>query len=121
MHLVAALGAEPIKLVGSLYPFRGRGDIEATPEARDRAPNGNTVRSFREILYKRAIDLDLVEWKAAQVAQALIAGAEIVQRYGNAEFAQLMQHRYTGLGLCQEHRVISAFLPPEADGSKCTT
>lgn len=36
--------------------FRGRSDVEATPEARDRAHDGGAVGTFGKILHKGAID-----------------------------------------------------------------
>lgn len=43
--------------------------------------------------------------EAAQVAKTRIAGAEIIQRYGDAEFVQLMQDRDIGFCLRQEYRL----------------
>jgi len=54
-----------------------------------------------QIPRERALDLDRVEGKAAQMARAGIAGAEIVHRDAGAEFAQSMQGCEIGLGLRQ--------------------
>lgn len=85
-------------------PFRCRRDVEAPVEARDRPHDGAAIRAFGQILHKGAINLDLVEGKATQVAEARIARSKIIQRYGNAKLAELVQDRKICLRLRQKHR-----------------
>ena len=113
LHLVAAFGAQPVELVHGLHAFGRRGDVEAAAEAGDRAHDRHAVGALRQILDERAVDLDLVERKAAEIAQAGIAGAEIVHRNADAELAQLMQDREIGLGLRQEQRFGDFKLEPQ--------
>src|SRR6266851_3874526 len=49
-------------------------------ESRDLPDDVERAGIFRDVLYERAIDLDLVERKALQIGQRGIAGAKIVHR-----------------------------------------
>ena len=65
-----------------------------------------------DILDEGAVDLDLVEREALQIAQRGIAGAEIVQRDPDAELAQLMQHVERRLVVANQHRLGDLELQP---------
>src|SRR5450756_2082882 len=80
LHLVAAFGAQPVELVHGLDAFRRRGDVEAAAQPRDRPHDRDAIRTLRQILDERAVDLDLVERKASEIAEAGISGAKIVHR-----------------------------------------
>src|SRR4030088_1666119 len=69
LHFVAAFGAEPVELINGLHAFGCRGDVEAAAKAGDRSHNRHAIGALREILYERAIDLDLVERKATEIAE----------------------------------------------------
>src|ERR1700731_1747398 len=112
LHLVAAFRAQPIELIHGFHPFGVRGDVETPAKPGDRPYDSNPIGSLRKILHKRAVDLDLVERKASEIAEAGISGAEIVHRNTYAEFAQLMQDRKIGLGLRQEERFGNFQLEP---------
>src|ERR1700737_574243 len=104
LHLVATFGAQPVELVHGFDAFRRGRDVEAAAKAGDRPHDRNAIGTIRQILHERAIDLDLVERKAPEIAEAGISGAEIIHGNADPEFAQLMQDREIGLGLRQEHR-----------------
>src|SRR6202023_3690162 len=87
-------------------------DVETAAKAGDRPDDRHAIGALRKILHKGAIDLDLVERKASEIAEAGISGAEIVHRNADAEFAQLMQDRKIGLGLRQEKRLGDFKLEP---------
>ena len=57
-----------------------------------------------ELVDERAVDLDLVERKHAQIAERRIAGAEIVENDGNAHQPQLMQRLDMLDIVLQQHR-----------------
>src|SRR5260370_516370 len=89
------------------------GWVESAAKAGDRPHDRNDIGALRKILHKRAIDLDLVERKTSEIAEAGISGAEIVHRNADAEFTQLMQDRKIGLGLRQEERFGNFQLEPQ--------
>ena len=65
--------------------------MQAHAHGDDRLHDGFRLRVTFHVADETAVDLDLVEWKAAQVAQAGIAGAEIVHRQAYAELLELRQ------------------------------
>ncbi len=75
-----------------------------------------------EILDEGAIDLDLVEREALQVAQRGIAGAEIVERDPDPELAQLVQDIERGLVVADQHGLGDLELEPamrQGPSSEC--
>ncbi len=58
---------------------------------------------FDHVAHEAAIDLDLVEIEAVQVAQRGIAGAEIVQHHFDAACTQLMEHLRRLLVIVHQH------------------
>src|ERR1700680_4115499 len=87
----ATLVAKLEKLLLGLDAFGCRGDPERAAEPDDGTDDGNRVRLVIEVANERLVDLDLVEGKLSQVAEARIPGAEIVHRDAHAEFPQLME------------------------------
>src|SRR5580704_6601772 len=68
LHLHAALGAQDFELLLGLDAF-GRGDhAEARAEPRHRADDGDAIVFLAKLADERAVDLDLVEREAAQIA-----------------------------------------------------
>ena len=65
-----------------------------------------------EFVDEAAVDLDLVERKALQVAQRRIAGAEIVQRDPHPDRAKLMQDGERRLVIADQHRLGDLKLQP---------
>src|SRR5690349_10274349 len=80
LPLMAAFGAKAAEFGLGLDALGGDGDAEALAEADDRTDYRLRLAVCGDVADERLVDLDLVEWKAAQVAQARIAGAEIVHR-----------------------------------------
>jgi hypothetical protein len=91
LALVAAFGAQAAQFGFGLDAFGGDGDAETLAEADDRADDRLGVGVGAEIAHEGLVDLDLVEREAAQIAQARIAGAEIIHRDPHPERAQRMQ------------------------------
>ena len=59
--------------------------------------------STSDVADEAAVDLDLVEREALQIAQRGKAGAEIVQRDAHADGAELMQDGKRGLVVTDQH------------------
>ena len=55
-----------------------------------------------DVLHERAVDLDLVEGEALQVAERGIAGAEVVHGDAHAELAQLVERGERRLAVLQQ-------------------
>jgi len=91
LHLGAAGAAHQLELVLGLDPFGGRLDAEAGAQAGYRLDDRDVLAAVAGAGDERAVDLDPVEREAAQVAQARIAGAEIVHRDAHAQRPQLVQ------------------------------
>src|ERR1700756_306168 len=89
LHLVAAFIAQPIELVHRFHALGRRRDVETAAKAGNRPHDRDTIGPHGNVLDEGAVDLDLVEWKASQIAQAGIAGTEIVHRNADAKLAQL--------------------------------
>ena len=102
---MASLVAQAVYFGFGLDAFRRDGDAEALAEADDRTHDRLRVGVGGEVAHEGLVDLDLVERKAAQVAQAGIAGAEIVHRDANTERAQRMQGRQHLAALFQKQRL----------------
>src|ERR1700716_4625369 len=92
-------------LVQRLDPFRRGGDAETLAEAGHRLDDGGAIALVGNVLDEGAVDLDLVERKAAQIAQRRIAGAEVVHRDLDAESAELVQRRQGRFILVQQDRL----------------
>ena len=88
---MTTLRAQAAQFGFSFDTLGGDDDAEADAEADDRPHDRLRVRIGGEVAHERLIDLDLVERKASQIAQAGIAGAEIVHRYAHAKRTQRVQ------------------------------
>ncbi len=91
LNLGTTLLADQIELIGGLNALGRGGHAEAAAKADDRPDDRDAVGLRGDILHERAIDLDLVEGKGAQVAEAGIAGAEIVKRNADTNAAKTMK------------------------------
>ena len=69
LSLMAALRAQAAQLGFGLDAFGGDRDAEAHAEADDRAHDRLRIAIGAEVAHERLVDLDLVERKAAQIAQ----------------------------------------------------
>ena len=68
--------------------------------------------SISDVADEAAVDLDLVEREALQIAQRGKAGAEIVERDAHADGAELMQDGERGLVVMDQHRLGDFDLQP---------
>ncbi|KAG1244133.1 hypothetical protein G6F65_021980 [Rhizopus arrhizus] len=91
LEVRAPFFGQAVQLRRGLHPFGGGGNVQAAPDAVDGADDGKCFLAGFDVLRERLVDLDLVEFERAQIAQRGIAGAEIVQRHFHAQRFQLVQ------------------------------
>jgi len=85
-----------------LDAFRRRRHAERAGDADHRLDDDDVLVTLRQIRHERPVDLDLVERKAAQIAQRGIAGAEIIERDPHAEALDPAQRGKRILGVLHE-------------------
>ena len=85
---------------------------ETAREADDRLGDGGVLRIGLEVGDERDVDLQRVDREMLQVGQRRVAGAEIVDRDGEALVAQLMQHLADRVEVVQEARLRDLELDP---------
>src|SRR5581483_11274328 len=88
LELVACIALQIANLCCGFDALGEHRHAELVPERDDRAADACGTRVGADVLDEAAVDLELVERKLAQIAQARIAGAEIVERELDAEFLQ---------------------------------
>src|SRR5581483_2438368 len=88
----AAERAQEVELLGPLDAFGDEAQAQAVRERRDGAHDGGVVRVPGKVADEGLVDLELLQAKALEVAQARIAGAEVVDRDLDAGGAQLLDH-----------------------------
>src|SRR5882762_1674181 len=91
LHLVTLFVLQELQLGIGLDAFRQHRQTKSTSKAQDRADNGRGLIVGIDRLDERAVDLDLVERKRAQVRERRIAGTEIVHGDANTERLDLLQ------------------------------
>ncbi len=87
-------------------------DPQAFSQARDSPYDRLAISTVLEVLDEAAVDLDPVEWEAAQVAEAGTAGAEIVHRDAHAERTKASEHRQRVIVVLQKHSLRNLELEP---------
>ena len=102
MYLATPFLADLLKLSDGFHTFRRDARAEMRGDSHD-GPNDGCSIGIADLADEGPIDLDLVEWETAQIAQRRIAGAEIVERDANAEVSQPMQAGDHRLGVLHEH------------------
>ena len=101
-------GAQEQVLLGGLHAFRRHLHAEAAAEADHGVHDRRGVGGLLDREHEAAVDLELVEREAAQIEQARIAGAEIVERELHAERLQ-PPHRGLGAFDVAEQRAFGEF------------
>src|SRR5262249_55695775 len=82
--------------------FRGDVHAEPAPEAHDGMDDGRGIGGILEIGDEAAIDFQAVEREGAQIEQARISGAEVVEYQPHAERAQPMHRTRSVLDVAEE-------------------
>src|SRR6195256_7042116 len=103
LNLNAAFEVQTSHLLLSLNAFGGGDHAKAHAQARDGADNSKASLVDEQVSDKRLINLDLVERETTKIADAGIAGAEIIHRYTNAKVPQLIEDRDVAFRLLQQH------------------
>jgi FAD/FMN-containing dehydrogenase len=87
LHLVATRIHRGGDVLGSLNALNDSFHFQLARQARHRVDNRHAVAPFRmgDVTHEGAIDLDLVEGKAAQVAERRVRRTEIVKRDADPE------------------------------------
>ena len=104
LQLLAAGQAELFRLLGRFDALGRDGHAEPLGDVADGADDDAVVVARRQVLDEGAVDLDLVEGEAAQVAQRRIAGAEVVERHPYPHGADLAQDVERRVGVVDQHR-----------------
>src|SRR5216684_1736573 len=92
LHFGTTFGRDLVELFSGFDAF-GRGHhAHSACERRDRPHDIERARVFRNVLYERAVDLDLVERKALEIGKRGISGAKIVHRDPDTKGSQLVKH-----------------------------
>ena len=73
-------------------------------ELDDRIDDRTRIDAVLDVHHEAAIDLQLLGGQLAQVAQARVAGAEVVDRQVDARRAEAAEGRLGGLGVLHRHR-----------------
>src|SRR5262249_25655989 len=95
LQLVTACSADETMLFLRLDAFGGDCKSERTSEPRDAFDDRGRFFGHAEVLHERLVDLNLVDWEAAQITERGIAGTEIVEHDPNAHlahFGELAEH-----------------------------
>ena len=81
LDLFAACIGDGVELIDRFNSFGHRAHLHPLSQARNRMDDGNTVLSFGpvEVSDERAVDLDLIEREATQIAERRIGCTEIVE------------------------------------------
>src|SRR5579872_5907814 len=75
-----------------LDPFGGDPHAESRRKFHDRTDDSEIRLLMRQVANKTLVDFELVERTATQIAQAGIAGSEVVERKSNLHRSERRQH-----------------------------
>src|SRR5690606_31730073 len=112
LALLASDGAQAGQLRVRLDAFGGRRLAERLAAADDGAHDRLLLDVAGNALHERAVDLDLVEGEAAQIAQRRVAGPEVVHGDACAELAQRGQRIEDQVRAVEEQRFRDLELQP---------
>jgi hypothetical protein len=76
--------------------------MQALPHADHRGDDTGVVRIRREIAHERLVDLQGVDRKALQIAQARIPGPEVIERELHAHALEGLKHGHGGLRILHQ-------------------
>src|SRR5688500_5545756 len=113
LDLRAAEPPDQGQLLERLRAFRGRVHAEALGKHDDGADyRGVAAAGRRRAADEALVDLDLVERRVAQMAEARAAGAEIVERDPDADRPQPSEHLLGRSAIGEEHLLADLELEP---------
>jgi hypothetical protein len=91
------LSTKECELFWRLDSLRDNTHMQALTHTDDGADNAGIVCIRCEIANKRLVNLQAVDWKAFEKAQARITGPKIVKREADAHSFDVMKHNRSGL------------------------
>ena len=103
LHLVAVLLAQVLDLLGALDAFRHHVEAERMRHGDDGGGDRLVVRVGGDVADELLVDLEGVDRQALEVGKRGIAGAEVVDREGDADRLQAPQRRDRLLGVRHHH------------------
>src|SRR4051812_8060217 len=104
LRVVAAQLGEPRELPGGLDPLRDHAHAERAGHADDRLHDRVVAATvLAEVVHERAVDLELVERVATQVAERRVPGPEVVEQQPHAEPLERLQGLGRGGRLLEQH------------------
>ncbi len=103
MQLVAALGLQDAELLFGFHALGEHAHAQRLAQAHHGADDLDAALLPREVAHEALVHLDLVGRERTQVAQAGIAGAEIVHGDRDAQAAQPVQQPQGGVVVLQQH------------------
>jgi hypothetical protein len=112
LHRVNAGGAQEQLLVGGLHAFGGYLHAETAAQADDGMHDRCGIGGSFDRSHETAVDFQLVEWETAQIEQAGIAGAEIVQRETHAQGFETHHRSFRGVDIAEQHALGQLQLKP---------
>ena len=95
-------GAQEQMLLGGLDALGRHLHAEPAAEAHDRMHDGGGVGRPLDRVHEARVDLELVEREAAQIEQARIAGAEIVEREPHAQRLEAEHRELRGVDIAEQ-------------------
>ena len=78
---------EPLDLIGVLHALGHGGDAERSGQRGDMAHDRLVGRAFAQSADVAAVELEQLEVEVPEVTQRRVAGAEVVERHADTEFA----------------------------------
>src|SRR6266849_7172238 len=123
LHFGTTLGRDLVELFSGFDAFgRGR-HAHSVCERRDRSHDIERACVFRNVLYERTVNLDLVERKTLEIGERGISGAKIVHGDPDTECSQLVKPGKCRFPVVQQDSLGNFDLQPcrvQARGSECT-
>src|SRR5262249_7700488 len=96
-------GAQEKLLVGGLHTLGCDLHAKTASETDDRMDNGRCVGSLFDRTHKAAVDLELVEGETAQIEQAGIASAEIIERKPYTQRLEPQHRDLRAVDIAEQH------------------
>src|SRR3569832_1873347 len=85
-----------------LHYFGNHREYETLTNGHDGTGDGLIVGIVRYVTHERFVDLELIDRQAFEVAQRGIAGAEVVDRDGDAQLLEAIEHAQRPAGLLHD-------------------
>src|SRR4051812_5587481 len=112
LEMRGAGGAERHDLRFGLDPFRDHAEPQGAAEMDDRMDDRRTLALAAHAVDEAAVDLQAIERELADVVEAGIAGAEIVERDAETHLAQAVQRIGRPIGIVEDRRFGNLDLDP---------